>query len=56
MQVSYIKLRGDGKYAVVADSDNIKDFDYDKEYYIGMLDKLLTNLGLKDFHPITRAL
>jgi DNA polymerase elongation subunit (family B) len=51
MQVSYIKLRGDGKYAVVADSDNIKDFDYDKEYYIGMLDKLLTNLGLKDFHP-----
>lgn len=51
MQVSYIKLRGNGKYAVVSDSDNIKNFDYDKDYYIGMLDKLLENLGLKDFHP-----
>lgn len=51
MQVSYLKLRGKGKYAVVSDTDNIKNFDYDKEYYIRMLDKLLENLGLKDFHP-----
>jgi DNA polymerase elongation subunit (family B) len=55
MQVSYIKLRGNGKYAVVSDSDNIKDFAYDKDYYIGMLDKLLENLGLKDFHPDNRG-
>ncbi len=55
MQVSYIKLRGKGRYAVVSDTDNIKNFDYDKEYYIGMLDKLLTNLGLRDFHPSNRG-
>lgn len=55
MQVSYIKLRGKGKYAVVSDSDNIKNFDYDKEYYVGMLDKLLENLGLKDFHPSNKG-
>lgn len=54
MQVSYIKLRGKGRYAVVSDSDNIKNFDYDKDYYIDMLDKLLTNLGLRDFHPSNR--
>ncbi len=51
MQVNYIKLRGKGRYAVVSDSDNIKNFDYDKDYYIDMLNKLLENLGLKDFHP-----
>lgn len=51
MQVSYIKLRGKSRYAVVSDSDNIKNFDYDKDYYIDMLDKLLNNLGLRDFHP-----
>ena len=51
MQVNYLKLRGKGRYAVVSDTDNIKNFDYDKEYYIEMLDKLLENLGLKDFHP-----
>ena len=51
MQVNYIKLRGNGRYAVVSDTDNIKNFDYDREYYISMLDKLLENLGLKDFHP-----
>ncbi len=56
MQVSYIKLRGKGKYAVVSDSDNIKNFDYDKEYYIGMLDKLLENLGLRDFHPSNKGI
>ena len=51
MQVSYIKLRGNGRYAVVSDTDSIKNFDYDKDYYVAMLDKLLENLGLKDFHP-----
>ncbi len=55
MQVSYIKLRGKGRYAVVSDTDNIKNFDYDKEYYVGMLDKLLENLGLKDFHPSNKG-
>ena len=55
MQVSYIKLRGNGKYAVVSDADNIRNFDYDKEYYIGMLDKLLENLGLRDFHPSNKG-
>jgi DNA polymerase elongation subunit (family B) len=55
MQVSYIKLRGNGRYAVVSDTDNIKNFDYDKEYYVGMLDKLLENLGLKDFHPSNKG-
>ncbi len=54
-QVSYIKLRGKGKYAVVSDTDNIRDFDYDKEYYVAMLDKLLTNLGLRDFHPSNKG-
>ena len=55
MQVNYLKLRGNGKYAVVSDTDNLKNFDYDKEYYIGMLDKLLENLGLKDFHPSNKG-
>src|SRR3972149_2936302 len=32
MQVSYIKLRGNGRYAVVSDTDNIKNFDFDKNY------------------------
>ena len=55
MQVSYIKLRGNGRYAVVSDTDNIKNFDFDKDYYTGMLDKLLENLGLKDFHPSNKG-
>ena len=55
MQVSYIKLRGNGKYAVVSDTDNIKSYDYDKDYYVDMLDKLLTNLGLRNFHPSNKG-
>lgn len=51
MQVNYIKVRGKGNYAVVSESDNINDYPWDKEYYLNMLDKLLENLGLSDFHP-----
>ena len=55
LQVNYIKLRGNGKYAVVSDSDNISNLDYDKDYYIATLDKLISNLGLNDFHPRNRG-
>lgn len=54
MQVQYIKLIGKSKYAVVSESDNINNFAWDKEYYLSMLDKLLENLGLNDFHPKNR--
>lgn len=55
MQVQYLKLRGKSNYAVVSESDSLNDFDWDKEYYLDMLDKLLTNLGLNDFHPRNRT-
>lgn len=51
MQVQYIKIRGKSNYAVVSDTDNISEIAWDKEYYLDMLDKLLENLGLNDFHP-----
>lgn len=54
MQVQYIKLRGKSNYAVVAESDDINRFAWDKEYYLNMIDKLLDNLGLNDFHPRNR--
>jgi len=54
MQVNYIKIRGKGNYAVVSESDDINSFAWDKEYYLNMLDKLLDNLGLNDFHPRNR--
>ena len=55
MQLNYIKLRGNRNYAVVSESDNVNDFPWDKDYYIDMLDKLLENLGLMDFHPRNRS-
>lgn len=55
MQVQYIKLRGKSNYAVVSETDDINKFDWDKDYYTDMLDKLLENLGLNDFHPINRG-
>lgn len=51
MQVQYIKIRGKGNYAVVAETDDINSIAWDKDYYLNMLDKLLENLGLNDFHP-----
>ena len=54
MQLNYLKLRGNGKYAVVSDTDDLNNFNYDKDYYITMLDKLLGNLGLNDFKPENR--
>ena len=54
MQVLYIKLRGKSNYAVVDVNDNIDDFAWDKTYYLDMLDQLLSNLGLSDFHPKNR--
>lgn len=51
MQVQYVKVRGKGNYAVVAETDDINSIAWDKDYYLSMLDKLLENLGLNDFHP-----
>ena len=51
MQVQYVKIRGKGNYAVVSESDDINSITWDKDYYLSMLDKLLENLGLNDFHP-----
>jgi DNA polymerase elongation subunit (family B) len=51
MQVQYVKIRGKSNYAVVSESDDINSIAWDKEYYLAMIDKLLTNLGLNDFHP-----
>lgn len=56
MQINYLKLRGNGKYTVVSDTDILSDFDYDREYYINMLDKLLEKLELKDFHPKNKGM
>lgn len=51
MQVQYIKIRGKGNYAVVAETDDINSIAWDKDYYLAMIDKLIENLGLNDFHP-----
>jgi DNA polymerase elongation subunit (family B) len=51
MQVQYIKIRGKSNYAVVSESDDINSIAWDKDYYLSMIDKLLENLGLNDFHP-----
>lgn len=51
MQVQYIKIRGKGNYAVVAETDDINSVAWDRDYYLAMIDKLLENLGLNDFHP-----
>lgn len=51
MQVQYVKVRGKGNYAVVAETDNIDSIAWDRDYYLAMIDKLLENLGLNDFHP-----
>lgn len=51
MQVQYIKIRGKGNYAVIADTDDINSVAWDKDYYLAMIDKLIENLGLNDFHP-----
>lgn len=55
MQLMYVKLRGKSNYAVVSESDDINNYPWDKEYYVNMLDKLLENLGLSDFHPRNRG-
>lgn len=51
MQVQYVKIRGKGNYAVVSETDDINAIAWDKDYYLNMLDKLIENLGLNDFHP-----
>lgn len=51
MQVQYIKIRGKGNYAVVSESDDINSIAWDRDYYLAMIDKLIENLGLNDFHP-----
>lgn len=51
MQVQYIKTRGKSNYAVVSESDDINSIAWDRDYYLSMIDKLLDNLGLNDFHP-----
>ena len=53
-QVNYIKLIGKSNYAVVNSSDDISNFNWDVDHYIGMLDTLLDNLCLKSFEPSNR--
>lgn len=51
MQVQYVKIRGKSNYAVVSESDDINSIAWDRDYYLSMIDKLIENLGLNDFHP-----